>query len=790
MAGGFGLAEDGGSPRTGGGATAAAAPGASLLLRLPPKLIAQHVLRGRLLPWELSQVALTCRQARVIACASIPALVLRDARFAGGGSGSFSGSGASSAASSCGGAPPQQPGSPANLAAAAAAASAAASAPAPPLFSACTAVVLRPRTMAALSKMVSGLLLPGHLISRLPALEELAVEIHDVLVAQCDLSLHVTSVSLHAKRVRRLRIDQPGVFTVREAAAVARMPALESLAIVVTQGLEPGALATLATGGPPSGNGGSSGGAPPTQAGLRGRLRSLHIEIVTDDAPPLASGLCAAGAAASPHAGAAPAAGSWVGAPLSPATLSGRQAPGPPPKMSAADEMALQGFAWSLESLALIGLEPQLRGAITRPWEPLLSEAAEAGPGPAGAPLQRLALRCCGAVGSPALAAAADVANLAQVDLSASAVAASDVERLARLPSLAGLGISPLPIGPSLIAALAAGCPALTRVSAGGLALPTPPPPASQRPASPGNGGANALPAPPPASPKAAPVAALPLVRELQLLGCGAGAVPSLSRGGGLCHAGALAAAFPGLTAVEIGGVWDVDAAAIAALCELLSCRAPRLARLALHGSAARPLHAPLLTPLVSAPAAPGGRGALVALELLAVEGLDDEWMADAAARAAKSGRCAMREVRELALGGVPPPPSCPIGVPPPPPVLAAPPQAKPAASGGPAAAKPAAPIAPPALPPPSPRAAAPPGALSDKGLVRLFGCTRLRAIALHHLPGVTLAGVKALTRGVPAIERVTCVACPQMSAAPREAVARAGVLGGTRVVSIVVCDQ
>jgi hypothetical protein len=107
-----------------------------------------------------------------------------------------------------------------------------------------------------------------------------------------------------------------------------------------------------------------------------------------------------------------------------------------------------------------------------------------------------------------------------------------------------------------------------------------------------------------------------------------------------------------------------------------------------------------------------------------------------------------------------------------------------------PAAAQPAAAIAPPALPPPSPRGPASPGALSDKGLVRLFGCARLRGIALHHLPGITLAGVKALTRGVPALERVTCVACPQLSAAPRDAVARAGVLGGTRVVSIAVSEH
>jgi len=89
--------------------------------------------------------------------------------------------------------------------------------------------------MTTLSKMISGLLLPGHLRSRLPQLESVAIEIHDVFVAQCDLSLHITSIALHAKGVKRLRIDQPGLFTVREAAALARMPALEILVLMSTQ---------------------------------------------------------------------------------------------------------------------------------------------------------------------------------------------------------------------------------------------------------------------------------------------------------------------------------------------------------------------------------------------------------------------------------------------------------------------------------------------------------------------------------------------------------------------------
>ncbi|KIY96144.1 hypothetical protein MNEG_11817 [Monoraphidium neglectum] len=471
-----------------GGVSSDLAEGAAPpLLRLPLKLAAQHIVAGRLTPWERSQLSLACKHTHGIACGSVESLVLRDARFAGsgalsatssssGGIGAGSGAGASARGLSAGGAPPYGGGSSCSGAAGLDAAQA------KPAFFGCTSLSLRPRTMANLTKMVSGLLLPGQLRARLPALEAIAIEIHDVFVAQCDLSLHITSIALHARGVRRLRIDQPGLFTVREAAAVARMPALEALAIVCTQGIEPGALSALARGAT------SDGGAPPPSApcgGLRGRLRHLHIELLSDDAP---IGCAAANSAA----------------------------PSPLP---------------------------------------------------------------CGGAG--ALAAAQ------WVDLSGSRIAAADAERLARVGALEGLGIAPLPAPPALLAALTAGCPSLRRVSAGGLQLPA---------AALTDGGGAA----------AAVGASLPSVAELQLLGCCADGFQLLSRAG--LHL--IPSAFPRLRSLEITGCWEADAAAIAAVCDLLT-RCRRLVSVRLQGCPDRPLHAPLLLPLMAA--APGVRG----LELL-----------------------------------------------------------------------------------------------------------------------------------------------------------------------------
>ncbi len=556
--------------------------------------------------------------------------------------------------------------------------------------------------------------------------------------------------------------------------------------------MEPGALAALATGSSgSSGGGGSSGGcaAAPASMGLRGRLTALHVEIVSEDAPLItATASCASyapsGAAAAPAAvgtgsngasgSSAARSASWVGAPLSPATPTGRQAPGPTPKLSAADEMALQGFSRCLESLALIGLEQQLRGCITKPWEPLLAEAAENGP--LLAPLKRLALRGCGQIGTAAVAAAADVSSLEQVDFSGSVVSSADVERLARLGGLRGLGVAPLQVGRGLLEALAAGCPLLERLSVGGLMLPGA---AATPPTTPGGGWAGGGGGD---SAAGGELAALPSVRELQLLGCSGNVggphylPPLLSHAGGLASAPALAAAFPSLSALEIAGTWEVDAAAVAAMSELLSLRNQRLRRLSLHGSCGHPLQAPLLAPLLAAAAPPGAPG-LAELELLCVEGLDDAFMSDVAERT-KKVRCVFKVLQALTIGGPPPAPCCPIGVPPPSavvPLLAPPPHASKAAAatgGAAAAATAAAPAAKPAA------VATGPPTLSDRGLVKLFGCSKLRRLRLLHLPGISLNGIVALTRGVDVLECLMCVACPAVSAAPRDVAAKAGRLG------------
>jgi hypothetical protein len=604
------------------------------------------------------------------------------------------------------------------------------------------------------------------------------------------------------------------------------------------QGLEPGALAALANGA--SSSAGSA-------AGLRGRLKALHIEIASepggaDAQGTILSGLPSPGAARGAGVAAADAAGPWAGAPLSPAAAAGRQPPAPPQQLSAADEAALAGFAGSLEALVLIGLEPQVRNSATKPWEALLASAAEAAAaggaddrGGARPRLARLALRGCGALAPTALAAAAAAPGLRQADISGSAATLAAAGQLAGAPGLEGLGLAPLCVAAPLLEELARRCPGLARLSVGGLHLP-----AREGGAAGDGGGGAGLPALPRPAGLARPWRpTVPSVRELQLLGCGVHGVHVLSRGGGLSMDGRLAATFPGLTALEIAGAWEFDSRAIGALANLLSSPAPRLRRLRLEGAPRRPIPAGALLALLVSPAPPGGPG-LDALELLCVAGLNDAWMQQAAGAAATSARCTFREVRALTLGGAPPAPSPGRPPGPPPPALAPPPHAASAAASAAAsvvgaagstvaalAAATAAALglsgsgkaaAAAALPPSSGSssgagAGGEPGGgdeddpacdglllpspcdalegleraslITDRGLVRLFGCSRLRVLELHRFPAVTLAGVRALARGAPRLESVHCAGCPALAAAPPEAVAAAGTLGGVRSVMV-----
>lgn len=109
-------------------------------------------------------------------------------------------------------------------------------------FPNCNAMVLRLRTMDQFSKVLSEVLLK--ISKRMPQLAELVFELQDVYAAQCDLSLSLTSVVVHAPQVTHLRISQPGTLDVRETKAIAKMQQLSSMTLL-SHGLEPGALAEL-----------------------------------------------------------------------------------------------------------------------------------------------------------------------------------------------------------------------------------------------------------------------------------------------------------------------------------------------------------------------------------------------------------------------------------------------------------------------------------------------------------------------------------------------------------------
>jgi hypothetical protein len=439
--------------------------------------------------------------------------------------------------------------------------------------------------------------------------------------------------------------------------------------------------------------------------------------------------------------------------------------------------------------------------------------------------------------------------GLRQADFSGSAVTLAGAAQLACAAGLEGIGLAPMCVPAPLLDELSHTCPNLVRLSVGGLHMPAAcdemsegaeESSADRPPASRVGGrscGLPSLPLPTGLVPAAKRTTAeeatmghssvwrpvLPGVRELQLLGCRVHGVHVLSRAGGLYKGSRLTATFPGLTALEITGAWEVDSCAVEALHDLLTSASPRLQRLRLEGTPRRPLPSAALPRLLAAPAAPGGPG-LEALELLCVGGLNDEWMVGVAALAAKSVRCPFKEVRSLMLGGPPPlPPPADEGIPLPmtAPLLAPPPHAsagKVSAAAATAASTVAALAAATAaalglgggsktaaLPPTSPgpggsaavssqavdggkRAAT--AAVSDKGLVRLFGCSRLQRLELHHIQAISMAGVRALVHGVPGLESVLCVACPVVTTAPQNKVALMGVLDGVRTVMIRVVAE
>lgn len=74
---------------------------------------------------------------------------------------------------------------------------------------------------------------------------------------------------------------------------------------------------------------------------------------------------------------------------------------------------------------------------------------------------------------------------------------------------------------------------------------------------------------------------------------------------------------------------------------------------------------------------------------------------------------------------------------------------------------------------------------LTDKGLMKLVAWPRLAVLVLGGMPGISLAGVKALVTGCPSLSEVTVKGCPAVSAAPAESVSKAAVGPGGRAVDL-----
>lgn len=76
-------------------------------------------------------------------------------------------------------------------------------------------------------------------------------------------------------------------------------------------------------------------------------------------------------------------------------------------------------------------------------------------------------------------------------------------------------------------------------------------------------------------------------------------------------------------------------------------------------------------------------------------------------------------------------------------------------------------------------------GMLTDKGIVKLCAWPHLTTLVLVGLPGVTLAGLKALVGGCASLGEVVVRGCPAVSAAPADSISKAAVGVGGRAVHL-----
>jgi hypothetical protein len=350
---------------------------------------------------------------------------------------------------------------------------------------------------------------------------------------------------------------------------------------------------------------------------------------------------------------------------------------------------------------------------------------------------------------------------------------------LARLGALEGLALAPGAALPSpVLGALLSSCPRLGRLLAGGLGpCPSAHPGSAQvselqlvRPA----GTA-------PAAPTATPSSSSSHHQSAVVRGySGGGGVPPPSPPAAL---GSLPAWLPGLSVLALTG-WSLDASAVDAVMQLKqlthlllnpagsssSSDPSDVASSSSSGSGSGSQPADVLLPLLRLPH-------VRQLQLLGLSGLTDAWVASAVSSVGTPGG-AFPATTHLALGAAPDPTSLRLA--------AAAGSSASLAGAGPTKAASAAAAAAAAMAASAVFEAAAAG-LTDKGLVKLFPLPRLAKLELVSLPGVTLAGVKALARGCPPLRTVVVRGVPGVAAAHPDVLVKAGVTGDGRVVDILV---
>lgn len=406
-------------------------------------------------------------------------------------------------------------------------------------------------------------------------------------------------------------------------------------------------------------------------------------------------------------------------------------------RLQALDEVGLAKCT-RLVSLTAINLT-KAGLAILRPLEALLAAIA----GTLKPKLNRLVLANMPELQPSVLELVAGICSLTEVSISGCSIGGcSDLAKLSVLGDLTALTVAPQQPSASVLGVLAKGCRRLSMLVMGSVNInPT--------------------------------ALSMPGITDLQILAASpySIAAPSCVSLTGVMGTMSLrvrpplqlngfSRVWPGLRQLDISGL-PLDSAGIAALQQMEDLESLRIA-----GAQDTLLPAKLLLPLLGLPK-------LQQLHMLELSDLTDEWMCEAVKTVGAAAGSNFAAVRELRLGAAASPAGSPTAA---------------AESPSSRADKLSSSLDKPAV-------ASAPGicgdcgqVLTDRGLVRLFACPKLHKLVLVQLPGISLAGIKALVRGSQTLQVIEIVDCPAICAASADVVARAAVAAPDRAVDLRVC--